>query len=63
MKKSDAINIIRKHLFEWGTEELATEILTDLIEAGMTPGFVGVGEKDDWGYLDYECKWEEEDGK
>lgn len=37
------------------------ELLTEIEESGMLPPFVGVGEEDDWGFLDYENKWEPED--
>ena len=40
---------------------LSKEILDILEEAGMMPPSVGVGEKDDWGYLNYENKWEEDE--
>jgi hypothetical protein len=29
----------------------------------MISPFTNVGKKDDWGYLDYENKWESEDEK
>ena len=42
-------------------EEVVDGLLFFFEEAGMLPPFVGVGEKDDWGYLDYDYKWEDED--
>jgi len=30
------------------------------LEKHMIPDFIGVGEEDHWGYLDYANKWDEE---
>ena len=40
---------------------LQDKILDAMEEAGMLPPYVGLGEEDDWGFLDYETKWEDED--
>ena len=63
MKKSDFIEKVLKHdkntvFVSKAIVERTLEIFEDL---GMLPPFTGVGEKDDWGYLDYENKWEPED--
>lgn len=62
MKRSDFIKKVLKHgkntvFVDEAIVERTLEIFEDL---GMLPPFVGTGEKDDWGYLEYENKWEDE---
>ena len=37
-----------------------TELLEMLEQEGMLPPSIEVGEKDEWGYLQYENKWEKD---
>ena len=39
---------------------LAELILTEVERADMLPPPVGIGEEDQWGYLQYENEWEKE---
>ena len=40
--------------------QMVYHLLDVIEEAGMLPPSVGVGEQDEYGYLNYETEWEEE---
>lgn len=71
MKRSDMIDIIVSWLKEntdtdkkqstYGIRIDANDLLSGLERAGMLPPPIGIGEEDDWGYLDYKYEWELED--
>jgi hypothetical protein len=64
VKRSEMVNIIL-NVFEktssWSDEEVASKVLEKIEEYGMLPPLVGIGEEDQWGYLQYENEWETED--
>ena len=64
VKRSEMVNIIL-NVFEktssWSDEEVASKVLEEIEEYGMLPPPVGIGEEDQWGYLQYENEWETED--
>ena len=63
MKRSEMIKYILnvfKHTSAWTDEEVASKVLEEIEQAGMLPPPVGVGEEDEWGYLQYENEWEKE---
>ena len=65
MRRSDMVKVIEKAMRCWNgayyNQSLESHILEYIEEAGMLPPAVGVDEEDDWGYLQYEYKWEPED--
>jgi len=63
MKKSDFIKKVLKSRKNtvFVNEEQVSNSLEIFESLGMLPPYVGLGEEDDWGFLDYESKWENED--
>ena len=62
MKRSEMVNKTLKKLDVDSFEDRVnvSNILRAFEELGMLPPSVGVGERDEYGYLNYETEWEEE---
>lgn len=64
MKRSEMITmlsgLLRNAELGGSYKKRAESILEFIEEAGMLPPPVGIGEEDQWGYLQYENEWEKE---
>ena len=70
MKKSEMLNVMLRSYtkpvpyHDDGGIQLQWKLirlLEDMVKAGMLPPDVGVGEEDDYGYIEYINEWEPED--
>lgn len=65
MKRSRMLKLIETVLYEnigsYCGHGVEKEILEAIEKVGMLPPSVGIGDEDEWGYMDYINKWESEE--